>query len=182
MKIKTVKYKVVHSLPEASQPGHKTNTATRNFVIDEITGLHVVVTARLLERSLGVRLRKYGVPIGHWQVLLFLFAEDGLSQVELSRRLGVERATVTRTIDRMERDGLVKRVEHPMDKRRNGIYLTPHAKVLKDKLVGCAVEAGGILQEALGTDNIARLKQNLRAIQSAVREDLRKRRESEPAR
>jgi DNA-binding MarR family transcriptional regulator len=49
----------------------------------------------------------------------------GLSQVDLSRILMVNRSNITSLVDRMERAGLVRRAADPGDRRRKVIELTP---------------------------------------------------------
>jgi hypothetical protein len=51
-----------------------------------------------------------------------------LSTLELCRRINVEQPTMAHTLDRMERDELIKRKPAPEDKRRALIHLTPRAQ------------------------------------------------------
>lgn len=75
-------------------------------------------------------------------VLLSLWDEDGLKANELGKRAGLEPSTMTGLLDRMERDGLVKREPDPHDRRANRILLTkagvdagvPATKVLSNTL------------------------------------------------
>jgi len=68
--------------------------------------------------------------------------ERGLTQVELSRMMLVNRANITTLIDRMEKSDLVVRRSVPDDRRYNVIELTPHglamwsrvAEVYKEKV------------------------------------------------
>ena len=57
-------------------------------------------------------------------VLLSLWDEDGLKANELGKRAGLEPSTMTGLLDRMERDGLVKREPDPNDRRAHRIHLT----------------------------------------------------------
>src|SRR5262249_9873243 len=90
-----------------------------DFIIAESIAHIVVVTARLFDRQLAMRLRDHNVPIGQWPFLLFLWANEDLSQRDLSRLMAIEESTVTNTIDRMERDGLISRMRTPANRRRN---------------------------------------------------------------
>jgi MarR family transcriptional regulator, organic hydroperoxide resistance regulator len=67
--------------------------------------------------------------------LLALFDEDGVSQVELSERVGMNRATVTSVVDTMEAQGLVKRVRDPEDRRKINVVLTPKGTRLRRPLL-----------------------------------------------
>ncbi|MEO9169610.1 MAG: MarR family transcriptional regulator [Candidatus Baltobacteraceae bacterium] len=80
---------------------------------------------RTLRASLDRELRAQGLRLGQYQVLRVLWDTDGLTPRDLSLRLAVEMPTVTRTVQRMLRDGLVRREDHPSDARSVNIYLTP---------------------------------------------------------
>ena len=50
---------------------------------------------------------------------------DGvLRQGELANRLGLDGSAVVRVLDRLERDGLLRRVEDPLDRRAKRLELT----------------------------------------------------------
>ena len=70
-------------------------------------------------------------------LLAFLWIEDGLSQAELSLRSQIDRTTIGGIVDRLEKEGLVARVNHPEDRRAFQVFLTARGKALEDEL--CAV-------------------------------------------
>ncbi len=109
------------------------------FVIEESMGYLVNHLAKAFARALAERLAAHEASVGQWAVLMFLWARDGQSQGELSSRVAIEDATMVRTIDRMERDGLVRRVRNVRDRRRIDIFLTDKGWALRDSLVPCAV-------------------------------------------
>jgi DNA-binding MarR family transcriptional regulator len=128
-----------------------------DFIIEENVGYLIAVAARYMARSLNRRLLKHGVSVGQWTVLLHLWASDGLSQRELSRRIGIEDATITRTIDRMERDGLVQRIKEPHDQRQYRITITARARALRDHLVPCALDVVDVVIADLSRADVQRL-------------------------
>jgi DNA-binding MarR family transcriptional regulator len=111
-----------------------------DFVIGESIAHNVVVTARLFDRQLAMRLRRHNVPIGQWPFLLFLWANEDLSQRDLSRLMAIEESTVTNTIDRMERDGLISRMRTPDNRRRNQLRLTERGRELMTTLIPEAMQ------------------------------------------
>jgi DNA-binding MarR family transcriptional regulator len=64
-----------------------------------------------------------------------LYEQDGLSQIELSGRVGVTPATATGVLDTMESLGLVTRVRDETDRRKTKIYLTRRGKALRRPLL-----------------------------------------------
>ena len=67
-------------------------------------------------------------------LLAFLWIEDGLSQTELSVRSQIDRTTIGGIIDRLEKEDLVKRANHPDDRRAFLVFLTEKGKSLEDEL------------------------------------------------
>ena len=77
------------------------------------------------------RLSGYGVHAGQQFVLECLWAEDGLTPSEIARRIGVEAATLTRALRRMEAGGLVHREPDEQDRRRIRTWLTERGRDLR---------------------------------------------------
>ncbi len=135
--ITSAEIRVVRSAAEAHQP--EADAAAQVFIIEQSLGYLFNYVARLFARAHATCLEQHGVTIGQWAVLMFLWAEDGLTQTALSRQVAIEDATMVRTIDRMERDGLVRRVRNPHDRRQLNIFLTDKGRSLRDVLVPCAL-------------------------------------------
>lgn len=102
---------------------------------DGAIGYLVTYAQKLLHRGLGEALQKHGVTVAQWMVLVVLWETDGLTQKELSQRVAVETATLSRTVDRMERDGLVTRDRSETDRRHVHVRLTKHGAGLWRDLV-----------------------------------------------
>ncbi|MBJ3786531.1 MarR family winged helix-turn-helix transcriptional regulator [Devosia sediminis] len=93
---------------------------------------------RLLVRELERHLARIGLMPAHMPVLLALEAGEA-SQKLIAERAGVEQATMTATLNRMERDGLVSRRPNPEDGRSQLVALTAKARE-KLPLVEAAAE------------------------------------------
>jgi MarR family transcriptional regulator, organic hydroperoxide resistance regulator len=65
-------------------------------------------------------------------LLLQLWTEEGVTQSDLVEHLCVQPATVTKTIDRLERAGLVKRRVDLADQRVSRIHLTDAGRALRE--------------------------------------------------
>lgn len=53
---------------------------------------------------------------------------DGLGPTELGHRLGIQSASSTALVDRLEAAGHAQRVRHPTDRRRQTVVATDHAR------------------------------------------------------
>ncbi len=80
---------------------------------------------------------QYDLTPQQFGILAFLWIEDGLSQAELSARSQIDRTTIGGIVDRLEKEGLVKRTNHPEDRRAFQVFLTARGKSLEDEL--CAI-------------------------------------------
>lgn len=91
-------------------------------------------TVRTVRARVDRSLQRVGLRLGQFQVLSHLWKEDGLTPRDIAARLDVEMPTVTRTVQRMVRDGLVRREAHQSDARSVRIYLTKRGSELEPVL------------------------------------------------
>ena len=95
--------------------------------------------ARLLEKKANLLLKPYDITHGYTYFLMELYKKDGQTQAELQRAIGgIENPTIVRTLDRMERDGLVERRPSQTDRRAFLIYLTEKGKRCEKDVIGAA--------------------------------------------
>ena len=113
---------------------------------DTTIGYLVRDVHRSLARALQSRIASHGVSMGQWFFLRALWDEDGLTQRELSQRVGMMEPTTVTALNGLERRGLVERVRNIHDRRKVNIYLTPKGRNLRDVLLPCSVE---VSQEAM---------------------------------
>jgi DNA-binding MarR family transcriptional regulator len=132
--------------------------------IDDNLGYLVNRAARLMAQMFSQRLRRHDVALAQWAILLFLYARDGQTQRELSRVVAIEPPTVARTIDRMVRDGLVRREPHPHDGRATRILLTPRALALREELAAESLAGNRFAARVLSAEELETLKTLLRRL------------------
>jgi DNA-binding MarR family transcriptional regulator len=142
----------------------KADAGEAAYYIDDNLGYLVNRTARLMAQMFSRRLQRHGVALAQWAILLFLYAKDGQTQRELSRVVAIEPPTVARTIDRMVRDGLVRREPHPHDGRATRIRLTPRALALRDELAAESMAGNQLAARVLSADELETLKTLLRRV------------------
>jgi DNA-binding MarR family transcriptional regulator len=135
--------------------GHAPRTEAAGAFREGSLGYQVNQLGRLLAQGLGGRIAAYGVVPGQFAQLLALFEEDGLTQRELCDRVRIEQATMANTLQRMQRDGLVRVVPDPNDRRRVRVYLTDRARAIEDDLVAAARELNALATNGLTEAEIA---------------------------
>jgi DNA-binding MarR family transcriptional regulator len=100
---------------------------------------------RAFQHELEKRIARYGVTKGQWYFLRVLWIEDGLSQRELSERVGMMEPTTVIALRGMEKAGLIERSRSREDKRKTHVWLTAKGKRLRTKLLPVA---RGIVEDA----------------------------------
>ncbi|MGC4026805.1 MAG: MarR family winged helix-turn-helix transcriptional regulator [Mesorhizobium sp.] len=80
--------------------------------------------ARLSRTVLAARLNGHGFYAGQDQIMLALNHLDGQSPSELAARLGVRPPTITKTINRLQAQGVLEKRASQEDARQTHIFLT----------------------------------------------------------
>lgn len=87
------------------------------------TGRLLSTAARLVEHAWIEKLEKLGLTHAGL-IVLHLLDAGPLSQTELATRARVEVQTMSRTLERLEREGWIARAKHPDDGRRHVVTRT----------------------------------------------------------
>jgi MarR family transcriptional regulator, organic hydroperoxide resistance regulator len=93
---------------------------------------------RAFQRLLERRIAPYGVTRGQWYFLRVLWTADGLSQRELSARVGMMEPTTAIALRSMERAQLIRRLRADDDRRKVRVFLTAKARRLRIELLSLA--------------------------------------------
>ena len=101
---------------------------------DEPLSRQIVMSAKTIKGLFEDALAQEGASLATWVVLNGVERGRWASQRGLARKLRIEGATVTRHLDRLERQGLVSRSRDPDDRRQISVRLTPAGKLLHRRL------------------------------------------------
>ncbi len=96
-----------------------------------ITGKASTAIARNLQKKFAAAGLK--ITIEQWSVLYHLWKEDGKSQQELCVATFRDKPSITRLVDNLEKQQLVRRVASEEDRRINRIYVTRQAHKLQEE-------------------------------------------------
>lgn len=102
--------------------------------------------ARLIRRAFDQRGQSCSLTRAQWQVVAYLFHNEGSNQASVADALDVEPITLSRHIDRLEAMGFVARVPDPADRRARRLHLTESVRPLLDemKVIGNDVIASAL--------------------------------------
>lgn len=101
----------------------------RGELYSVINGMASTAVARRLQKNF--RNAGLDITIEQWTVLYHLWKEDCLSQQELCNRTYRDKPSITRLIDNLEKQRLLKRASHKNDRRINLVCLTDAGRALQ---------------------------------------------------
>ncbi|MEZ5445905.1 MAG: MarR family transcriptional regulator [Gammaproteobacteria bacterium] len=140
--------------------------AERYGEVDVDAVLHFLSILRIgtdLSEALDGFLARHGLLQGRWWVLILLMREDDLTSnpSRLAEKSGVSRATMTRLLDGLAREGLVKRLDDRNDRRKYTIRLTPAGQAKLDEVMPDYYPRVKRMMEVLSAAQREQLLQNL---------------------
>lgn len=136
--------------------------------LDESIGFLLNESSRLSRRLLYGRLAAQGLRGGTWYVLRVLWEGDGMTQRELSKRLGTTQPSTLEMLRTMEREDLIRFERDPDDRRKTRVYLTDRAWKLKDPLLHVAEESTRLIVQALSPAEEVALRILLRTVRDTM--------------
>lgn len=99
-------------------------------IFDDFLPYLVARIANKLNIDLLEDLRRHKINLARWRVLAVLFVKDGQNISEMSTTAMMEQSALSRTIMRMEEEGLVKRKLLKSDNRYVQVFLTKAGREL----------------------------------------------------
>jgi MarR family transcriptional regulator, transcriptional regulator for hemolysin len=109
-----------------------------DYDFENSVGFWICTASNAFQREFNEELAPQGVTFRQAQVLGCLALEGTLSQTDLADRMRIEPPTLVGILDRMERDGWIRRDGDKQDRRRKLIQPTPAAKPAWAKVVAVA--------------------------------------------
>lgn len=111
--------------------------ASPRFVDDYLLSL-LARASHAVSSEFHGRLRTRGISVPVWRVLASLSGSTGETVSTLASACLLLQPTMTKVLDRMERDGLVRRKQDATDRRLVRIHLTPRGEALVADLLQAA--------------------------------------------
>lgn len=119
-----------------------------------------------MTRTYRPRLEALGLTYPQYLVMLVLWERDDMSVGALGERLGLDSATLTPLLKRLQARGVIDRRRDPTDERVVRILLTDEGRALKDIARRIPLEIAGTLD--LSRDQLADLRGTLKRLTLAL--------------
>ena len=108
--------------------------------------------------------------VAQGRILYVLWQEDGISIRSLSIKCGLAITSLTTMLERMENQGLIRRVQSETDKRKTLLFLTEKAHALKDKYDSVSDKMGSIYYKGFSEEEITQFEEYLDRIRKNLEE------------
>ena len=122
--------------------------------LQEPIGLDVARTGRALSRAFDDALAAAGGSLPTWLVMTALKGGDHTMQRDVAAAVGIEGATLTHHLNRMERDGLVERHRDTTNRRNQIVALTPAGDAMFGDLLATVTAFDRRLRHGLSADEL----------------------------
>ncbi len=129
------------------------------------------IAFRAFYRSLERRTLVLGVSSGQWPFLRVLWNEEGMTQRELSRRVGMQEPTTVTALNSLARAGLVRREPSTEDRRKIHVFLTAKGRLLREQMMVCVAEVNEIASEGIDPEDMNTLRRVLAKLSDNLARD-----------
>lgn len=137
-----------------------------NYDFDTSLGKITQEISKKIGKLLEKKIRENGISCDseRWSVISYLYKYQNLSQQKISDFLGYNKVTTKRLIDQMEKEGIVTKTTHNLDRRFNKISLSAKGKKLYKFVQPIAEEVVNHSVKGISTERLAALYDDLERI------------------
>jgi MarR family transcriptional regulator for hemolysin len=134
----------------------------------EPIGRALASTQKLVTRAFEQELAAAGGSQPAWLILLALKQQAWRTQQEIAATVGIEGATLTHHLDRMEKEGLIDRKRDPANRRAVIVELTGAGEEMFRKLAQAAMSFDKRLRKGLSEDEVDAFRETLTRLRANV--------------
>ena len=134
--------------------------------LDESLGVWITFAAEAYRKALTDEVAPHGFTFRQCQVLGYLAYDGPQPQNVLAEKMRVEPPTLVGILDRMERDGWIRREPCTEDRRRKLIHATELAQPVWETILTCGRRVRAKASEGLSPEQLASLREILEIVQS----------------
>lgn len=128
---------------------------------------------RVMHDSMGYmrsKLEVYGLYRGQPKMLFLLIKEDGMTKKELAQRFGIAAPTITKMVERMEKNEFVYTKKDESDKRITRVYISDKGRTVQRDLVKFHDEAADIYFKDMTEEEVQTLYDLLAKVRSNLQD------------
>lgn len=134
--------------------------------LDQSIGLWLVLTADAFKRAISEEVSPHGITFRQCQVLGSLAYFGPLSQTALAETMHIEPPTLVGILDRMQRDGLIRRESCVDDRRKKLIHPTDAAQPIWSQILQCGRRVRQRASQGFTDDQLKMLQEMLETVRA----------------
>lgn len=146
-------------------------TASASYDLDNALGFWLHLVHHKVRAAAERELAAHGLTPEHWAILVRLWREDDVSQMDLVASTFRDKPSVSRLLDGLEAAGYVGRARNPGDRRAHRILLTAKGRALEAELVPKMTAFVARWTKDIPARDIATTVRTLRALYAALASD-----------
>ena len=109
-----------------------------NFLLDDSPFYLIARTSGRYAIDMHRILKSIGMDIPRWRTLMILREQNPSSVSEIAERTVIQLSTVTRVVQRLEKQGLVRLASRKSDARKTDVSLTEKGQIAVERVRDCA--------------------------------------------
>ena len=130
----------------------------------------LIRSAKQISTGFDRRLQGQKITVTQWEVMLCLSEKDHVRFRDLASSIGVDPTTTSRIVERLERDGWIKRIPNPDDERSSLLVVTPAGRKRSSQVASLLEEVSAEFARGLSRSDLTALSRCLDQILSNIKE------------
>jgi len=118
----------------------------------DFLGKDIAFLYRYSQKNLDRELEPYAIGSGQFYAMMPLFQKDGINQDALAKYIRVDKAQVTRAVQKLVDGGYVVRKRDEADRRSCRVFLTAKGRKIEPVLTGIAQQWEDLLLSGFSAD------------------------------
>lgn len=136
------------------------------LVLDDFLPYRAARLATALSRGLAAQYEeRFSISVAEWRILVHLTQQSEISVRDIFTRVDMDRARVTRAVQRLDESGYVSKLVNPEDRRLVKLALTPAGQRLAAELSSLATAFEATILAALPSGSNRQLLTTFDAIE-----------------
>jgi DNA-binding MarR family transcriptional regulator len=137
-------------------------------MFDHCLYFNTTALARVLEREWTKAFKPFGLTPSQAFMLRVVLEKPGLLQSELAQEMIISRPTATRTLDGLQKLGLLERRATETDGREYAIHPTRSSLAMKEAINSASAEVTLRLKKKLGATHFGETVTNVRNVRASL--------------
>ncbi len=119
-----------------------------------VPALITFISNKLSAGASSVYRKKFGLGVTDWRIIAMLAVEPNITASRISQVIGLNKAAISRSLQSLERAGLVSAIPDRKNERRKLVALTKQGTQTHDKIIKLALARESLLLKTFSEEEI----------------------------